>query len=260
MCGGAGRNTRHAFFNNKIVGGNMLDTYQLINNTGTWLATLLEIPEGEATSLVIWIAQKSSEKTILSAVAGQLAIKLLRMAGITYSNPFKAVDMALEILVGLAERDVLNLSNKSPYRITTTKEILTFLVQQNHEFDLTEPQYVWEMDKAMLGGWLKAQYYQHQETDSHLYRMNTTAVEVNPAVLDMPLNPTAKQESDKEFPQFKQHVINQHKEVLRQRLYLPHKYDNRGRCYCSNYLINYQGIEWQKAAVQLYNKELVKER
>jgi DNA-directed RNA polymerase len=39
--------------------------------------------------------------------------------------------------------------------------------------------------------------------------------------------------------------------------YLTHKYDKRGRVYCQGYHINYQGAPWNKATIQLADKELV---
>ncbi len=36
-----------------------------------------------------------------------------------------------------------------------------------------------------------------------------------------------------------------------------HKYDKRGRSYCQGYHINYQGAPWNKAVVELANKELI---
>lgn len=39
--------------------------------------------------------------------------------------------------------------------------------------------------------------------------------------------------------------------------YLTHRYDKRGRTYCQGYHINYQGTEWNKACVELADKELV---
>jgi len=40
--------------------------------------------------------------------------------------------------------------------------------------------------------------------------------------------------------------------------YLTHKYDKRGRTYCQGYHVNYQGAPWNKAVVQLADKEIVK--
>lgn len=39
--------------------------------------------------------------------------------------------------------------------------------------------------------------------------------------------------------------------------WLTHKYDKRGRVYCQGYHINYQGTDWNKAVVQLADKEFV---
>lgn len=39
--------------------------------------------------------------------------------------------------------------------------------------------------------------------------------------------------------------------------YLTHKYDKRGRVYCQGYHVNYQGAPWNKATIQLADKELV---
>lgn len=39
--------------------------------------------------------------------------------------------------------------------------------------------------------------------------------------------------------------------------YLTHKYDKRGRSYCQGYHVNYQGAPWNKAVIELADKELV---
>jgi hypothetical protein len=39
--------------------------------------------------------------------------------------------------------------------------------------------------------------------------------------------------------------------------YLTHRYDKRGRVYCQGYHINYQGAPWNKAVIELAEKELV---
>lgn len=49
------------------------------------------------------------------------------------------------------------------------------------------------------------------------------------------------------------HAISQ----LRNRFWLTHKYDRRGRVYCQGYHVNYQGNPWNKAVIEFANKELV---
>jgi hypothetical protein len=39
--------------------------------------------------------------------------------------------------------------------------------------------------------------------------------------------------------------------------YLTHKYDKRGRIYCQGYHVNYQGAAWNKAVIELADKEFV---
>jgi hypothetical protein len=39
--------------------------------------------------------------------------------------------------------------------------------------------------------------------------------------------------------------------------WLTHKYDKRGRVYCQGYHINYQGAPWNKAVIELADKEVV---
>lgn len=39
--------------------------------------------------------------------------------------------------------------------------------------------------------------------------------------------------------------------------YLTHRYDKRGRIYCQGYHVNYQGAPWNKAVIELADKEIV---
>lgn len=39
--------------------------------------------------------------------------------------------------------------------------------------------------------------------------------------------------------------------------YLTHRYDKRGRVYCQGYHVNYQGAPWNKAVIELADKEIV---
>lgn len=39
--------------------------------------------------------------------------------------------------------------------------------------------------------------------------------------------------------------------------YLTHKYDKRGRTYCQGYHVNYGGTSWNKACIELADKELI---
>lgn len=39
--------------------------------------------------------------------------------------------------------------------------------------------------------------------------------------------------------------------------YLTHRYDKRGRIYCQGYHVNYQGAAWNKACIELADKEMI---
>lgn len=42
---------------------------------------------------------------------------------------------------------------------------------------------------------------------------------------------------------------------VRERFWLTHRYDRRGRIYCQGYHVNYQGTEWNKAVIEFAEKE-----
>ena len=43
--------------------------------------------------------------------------------------------------------------------------------------------------------------------------------------------------------------------TIRDRFWLTHKYDRRGRVYCQGYHVTYQGNSWNKAMIEFANKE-----
>jgi len=38
---------------------------------------------------------------------------------------------------------------------------------------------------------------------------------------------------------------------------MTHRYDKRGRVYCMGYHVNYQGTPWNKAVIELADKEMI---
>lgn len=44
---------------------------------------------------------------------------------------------------------------------------------------------------------------------------------------------------------------------IRDRFWMTHRYDRRGRTYCQGYHVNYQGTSWNKAVIEFANKEEV---
>lgn len=80
--------------------------------------------------------------------------------------------------------------------------------------------------------------------------------------LDKPKEGESKQDFEKRKRAFEKYdrtvkdvmtLLSQHSDHF----YLTHKYDKRGRVYCQGYHVNYQGAPWNKAVIQLADKEHV---
>lgn len=80
--------------------------------------------------------------------------------------------------------------------------------------------------------------------------------------LDKPKDGETRQDFDRRKKAFEKYDRTA-KEVmgivtkLGNEFYLTHKYDKRGRTYCQGYHINYQGAPWNKAVIQLADKEII---
>lgn len=80
--------------------------------------------------------------------------------------------------------------------------------------------------------------------------------------LDKPKQGETKEDFDKRKRAFNKYDRTA-KEVIDKLLahgnefYLTHKYDKRGRVYCQGYHVNYQGAPWNKAVIELANREFV---
>lgn len=115
----------------------------------------------------------------------------------------------------------------------------------------------------------------HHEDDvclDHLNRMNKVkfAIDMDTATmiknqwkhLDKPKSGETQEEFDRRKRAFDKYDRSA-KDVMTLLLqegnefYLTHKYDKRGRIYCQGYHVNYQGAAWNKAVIQLADKELV---
>lgn len=115
----------------------------------------------------------------------------------------------------------------------------------------------------------------HHEDDvclDHLNRVNQIKFIINSDVanmianrwrnLDKPKAGETKDDYDRRVKAFNKYDRTA-REVVKlilvygSEFYLTHKYDKRGRVYCQGYHINYQGAPWNKAVVELAEKELV---
>ena len=98
---------------------------------------------------------------------------------------------------------------------------------------------------------------------NHLNTMNRIPLTLNKEVLNQTSNKwnTSTPEAQEAFIKFN-HATEQVMQFMIEagnRFYLDHRYDKRGRTYASGYHINYQGNDWQKAVIELADKELIGE-
>lgn len=115
----------------------------------------------------------------------------------------------------------------------------------------------------------------HHEDDvclDHINRMNKIKFVINNDTatmvknkwrnLDKPKQGETKEDFERRKRAFDKYDRTTHKVIDEinkhgNEFYLTHRYDKRGRIYCQGYHINYQGTPWNKAVVELAQKELV---
>ena len=106
----------------------------------------------------------------------------------------------------------------------------------------------------------------------HLNRMNSIPLTLNMQTAELIDNEWADIGRRRPGESFQQYELRQKaferydttsKDVMyaligiRDKFWLTHKYDRRGRTYCQGYHVNYQGTSWNKAVIQFANEELV---
>lgn len=115
----------------------------------------------------------------------------------------------------------------------------------------------------------------HHEGDiclDHINRMNSVKFSINFTVtehvknkwkgVDKPKSGEPREEFEKRKRALEKYNKTAH-DVMKMvtehgnEFYLTHRYDKRGRTYCAGYHINYAGNDWNKAACEFANKELI---
>lgn len=115
----------------------------------------------------------------------------------------------------------------------------------------------------------------HHDDDvclDHLNRVNRVKFSINNTVADMIQNSwknldKPKEGESKEDFQRRKRAFEKYDRTARQvmaqvtelgnEFYLTHKYDKRGRIYCQGYHISYQAAPWNKAVIELADRELI---
>ena len=114
--------------------------------------------------------------------------------------------------------------------------------------------------------------HNHHDDDvclDHINRMNAVRYVINhdTAVmvknkwrdLDKPKAGETKQDFERRKRAFNKYdrTAKEVIDMLPETFYLTHKYDKRGRIYCQGYHVTYQGAPWNKAVIELADKEII---
>lgn len=119
---------------------------------------------------------------------------------------------------------------------------------------------------------LKKNHHDDDVCLDHINRMNSIMFTINTDTanmianswrnLDKPKEGETKDDFERRKRAFEKYDRSCHEVINKlvdhgNEFYLTHKYDKRGRVYCSGYHVNYQGAPWNKAVIELAEPELV---
>lgn len=206
-------------------------------------------------------------------------VGILRKHFVQEANPSQA---CVEMLVKAAEIDLVDWSsvdNVFIIKFDITEDVqrdldmyqypLPMIAKPLHLSKNTSSPYYALPDGSLI---LKNNHHNDDICLDHLNRVNQVEYTINNQValmiqnhwanLDKPKMGETKQSYQRRVKAFQKYdrtardVMDQITE-LGNEFYLTHKYDKRGRTYCQGYHINYMGNAWNKAVVELSNKEII---
>jgi len=192
-----------------------------------------------------------------------------------------ASQMAADMLLKAAEADLVdwdsqlrqfiikfNISNDVQNEIDRYQFPLPMVVKPRHITENRETGYLLSRGSLIL----RKNHHENDICLDHINRMNAVCFTLDADTafmirnqwrnLDRPKEGETKADYQKRVKAFNKYDRTS-KDVIQKILslgeefYLTHKYDKRGRTYCQGYHINYQGTPWNKAVVQLADKEYV---
>lgn len=121
---------------------------------------------------------------------------------------------------------------------------------------------------------LNGHYHEFDVNLDHINRINSVKLSLNSAIAHKiknnwkNINARKASESDNDYHKRLKNFVKYNKAtydiingmvMLGNCIYITNKYDKRGRCYAVGYHINPQGNCWNKATIEFYNKEKVKD-
>ena len=224
---------------------------------GTLESTQWNHVPGEMRELVLYIMALAQEPSTLVEFIGKVGVRL------ETDNPgIKAT----EYIMLLAQEDILNIEIDSIIRVSCTysfdvPEYDKHVVLRTGDICAIEVQ-DYNYGHMILGGYLKQSCYTNEDNIclEHLERVNSTELSLNIALLRIySMLPSENQKGTPEFREFRDKLYQHYVDITKEgnHFHIVHKYDNRGRCYANSYYANYQGNDFQKAVVQLANKEII---
>lgn len=217
----------------------------------------------EMTELVISIILITVEHTEIaySALVGMLANR------VSLKDPINRAKTVADIVGIMILTDMLDLEGEyGATAMLVTRLKLTLEPEDKHViFEKIETVTCNKSDygHVILGGKIK----QHDKFVSLdvINKQNSILLSLNVKLLSKithkPSKPLETEEMKEQWKLFARECTNKYLEAIhtkRNQFSIVHKYDTRGRMYADSYYINYQGTAYQKAVIQLANKEIVK--
>jgi len=217
---------------------------------------------------------------VLTQMAIHKRANLETMMGVMYRH-FKDAQLTADMLVKCAEADLITYS-------TVRKEfIVIFTISEDVQADLDRFQFPLplvippkELTDNKSNGYyvgkgsviLRQNHHDNDVCLDHLNRMNKVRFTINQDVsrmvknrwksLDRMKQGDTRQKFEQRKRAFEKYdrtakdvmaFVMEESDVI----HLTHNYDKRGRTYCIGYHVNYQGTEWNKAVIELADKETI---
>jgi len=175
---------------------------------------------------------------------------------IDHPDAFSRAQIAAEVIAICYTQDLIEIRKVNrTYFITTELGTGEPVVLKKH-VPLKE---ISGVKRTILGGRLKA--HTADVCAEYLQSLNSVPLCLDQRIVseleEEPKNEPSP-ENKQQWEQLKKDSRSMYEEIGDQTFYLEHKYDARGRTYCVGYYVNYQGISYKKAIIQLANKEIVK--
>ena len=215
--------------------------------------------DGVLNELILTILAIAQKEFLMAAMVGLVASRI-------EANDPEII--AINVIILLADKGLLNIDIDNQIRVTGVYDFE--LQEQERHVVFTEADLAgslelqdYQFGHCILGGYLKQQCYSKDDTIKieHLDYMNGIPLSLNMELLRIHvMQPSEAQKDTEEFEEFRKKLYAYYKEVAYthgNRFHIIHKYDNRGRCYANSYYANYQGNDFQKASIQLANKEVI---